>query len=244
MTALVLGATSGLGRALARELAATGVELVLIGRDRETLEAEAAHLRLSFGIAATTRPADAEDLESFARAMADVSQQHEPIEALFCPIGASFTDDDGLQAEADARKNINVNLLSIVTAVNAVLPQMIARKRGSIVAFGSIAAVRGRGANVIYAASKRALESYCESLDHLTAAKGIRVILYRMGYIETQQSYGKPLLFPAVAPERAAKHIVAGYHRIAGRTTYPRFWILVTAVVRGLPRRAFLKLKF
>ena len=66
----------------------------------------------------------------------------------------------------------------------------------------------------------------------------------RSGELEKAESYGKPLLFPAVAPERAAKHIVSGYHRIAGRTTYPRFWILVTAVVRGLPRRAFLKLKF
>jgi NAD(P)-dependent dehydrogenase (short-subunit alcohol dehydrogenase family) len=131
-----------------------------------------------------------------------------------------------------------------VAAVKATLPQMIGRQRGSIVAFSSIAAVRGRGANVAYAASKRALESYCESLDHLAAAQGVRAVIYRMGYIKTQQSYGKRLLFPAVHAEQAAKHIVGEYQRVTGRRTYPRFWILVTEVVRALPRRVFLKLKF
>jgi short-subunit dehydrogenase len=220
------------------------MELVLIGRDKETLEAEAAHLRLAFGVAATAYTADAQAPESFARAMAEVCEKHEPIDALLCPIGASFAGDNGLQAGSDVQTNMNVNFLSVVAAVQAVLPQMIARKRGNIVAFSSVAAVRGRGANVIYAASKRALESYCESLDHLTAANGIRAVVYRMGYVATQQSYGKPLPFPAIAPERAAKHIVAGYQRHVGRRTYPRFWIFVTALVRALPRWAFLKLNF
>ncbi len=244
MTAVVLGASSGLGRALGRELAARGMNLVLIGRDQETLEAEAAHLRLSFGVEATACPADAQEPEGFAHAMSEVGKEHAPIEALFCPIGASFPGDDGLQAGSDVQTNMNVNFLSVVAAVSAVLPGMFACQRGSIVAFSSVAAARGRGANAIYAASKRALESYCESLDHVAASRGIRVLVYRMGYIATQQSYGKPLLFPAVAPERAAKHIVAGYQRIAGRRTYPRFWILVTALVRAMPRRVFLKLKF
>jgi short-subunit dehydrogenase len=244
VTTIILGASSGLGRALGRELAADGANLVLIGRDKETLEAEAAHLRLSFGVAATPWSADPGDLESFARAMGEASKAHEPIDALFCPIGASFPKDDGLQSGGDVRTNINTNVLSIVTAVKAVLPGMIAREGGEIVAFSSIAAVRGRGANVVYAASKCALESYVESLDHLTASSGIRVIVYRMGYMATQQSFGKALLFPAVDPERAAKHIVAGYRRARGRRTYPRFWIFLTALVRLLPRWIFLKLKF
>jgi short-subunit dehydrogenase len=112
------------------------------------------------------------------------------------------------------------------------------------VGFGSIAAVRGRSANVVYSAAKRALESYFESLRHrLTSAK-VRVQFYRLGYMDTQQSFGKRLLLPKASPEQIARDVVRNLDRDVGFTTRPRFWIAVSLIVRCLPWALFRRLKF
>ncbi len=65
-----------------------------------------------------------------------------------------------------------------------------------MVGFGSIAAARGRSGNVVHASSKRALESYFESLRHAWAGQGPRVQFYILGYLDTSLASGRTKLFP------------------------------------------------
>lgn len=124
------------------------------------------------------------------------------------------------------------------------LPDVMRLPRARVVGFGSIAAVRGRKANVVYSASKRGLESYFESLRHLTANTGVIVQFYRLGYVETQQSFGQRLLFPVVTPEQVARDIMARAGRDFGVRFFPGFWRLIALAVAWLPWRLYKNLDF
>jgi NAD(P)-dependent dehydrogenase (short-subunit alcohol dehydrogenase family) len=115
---------------------------------------------------------------------------------------------------------------------------------GNIVGFGSVAAIRGRGANVVYAAAKRGLESYFESLRHRTAASGVRVQFYPLGYVATQMSFGHPMRFPVAAPEWIARRVADGLDRDLGLVHLPRFWAGIAPVVRAVPWRLYRKARF
>ncbi|MBA1158176.1 SDR family oxidoreductase [Microvirga mediterraneensis] len=244
MTAVILGATAGVGRALGRELARRGMNVLLIARDEQSLQAEAAHLRLMYGVCASTVVADGTRPQELAAKLSEACSHLDSIDVLLCPIGASRSDDDGSQPLQETQSLIDTNFTAVVAATDVILPAMIRVNRGSIVGFSSIAATRGRGANVVYSASKRALESYFESMRHRLADTGVRTTVYRLGYIATQQSYGKTLLLPIATPEDVARTVCAHLQMREGCVTYPSFWLPIIYLLRVVPWAIFKKMKF
>ena len=244
MTAVVVGASAGVGRSLSEALAAKRKSLLLAASDAEDLDALAAHLRLVYGASVVTVAADARDPGAFAERISAAAAEVNDIDELYFPIGLSRRDDKA-QLDADASLAILHSNLTVVVAVIArFLPSLLRRPKARIVGFGSIATARGRKSNVIYSAAKRGLESYFESLRHLTAGTGVVVQLYRLGYIETQQSFGQRLLLPVVTPEQVARHISATEGRDFGACFFPRFWWLIALTVAWLPWRIYKKLDF
>lgn len=245
MTAVVvLGATAGLGRALSRSAAARGFDVALVGQNPHDLAAEAANLSCRYGVRTFEITADGSRPAELAATLRGRLAELGEIEALLCPIGLSLTSDDGSIALADAGRLITVNLLSVIAAVREVVPCLLARRSGVVVGFGSVAAVRGRGANVVYAAAKRALESYFESLRHQLSGSGVRAQLYRLGYLDTGQTYGKRLLFPKASPQLIADKIFANLERDFGRMTLPRYWSTLTCIVCLIPWAIYRRLRF
>lgn len=243
MRSLVLGGSAGIGRALARALAAHGHALVLIARDRADLEAEAMHLRTVYGIAVECHAIDAAEPLQAVAALAALSPEP-PLDNLLFPLGLAHERDDGTLPLAAAQALVNANFVTIMGVIGHYLPAMLARDTGNIVGFGSVAALRGRGANVAYAAAKRGLESYFESLRHRTAATGVRVQFYRLGYIATGLTFGKRLPFPPASPERVAERVARGLGRDPGCVTVPGFWRAIGVAVRITPWPIFRRLKF
>jgi short-subunit dehydrogenase len=243
VTSVIIGASAGLGRSLARTLAARGEPLVLVARDLADLEPEAAHLRTVHGIEVTVVGADGRDSDAMTAKVAAALMEVTAIRYILLPIGASRTDDDGRLSASASMDLIAANFLCVVAVIEALLPKVMVGS-GAIVGFGSIAAARGRGSNVIYAAAKRALESYFESLRHRLSDSAIRVQFYRLGYLDTQQTYGKRLMFPKASPERIAAEVVANLGCDFGLRTRPAFWRLIVLIVNLLPWPVFKKLKF
>lgn len=245
MTALIVGASAGLGRALGRSLARRGIRrLILVARDPRDLEAEAAHLRLLYGCDVYPVVADATNLTALTEGIRAVVSPTAPLRHLLFPIGASRDDDDGSIGPADVQGLVTTNLTSVMATVQHFLPDLLAAESANIVGFGSIAAIRGRGANMAYAAAKRGLESYFESLRHRTARSGTRVQFYRLGYLDTQQAFGKPLRFPAAAPDAIAERVTRNLGRDLGTVTLPSFWRLVGLLVRAAPWSIYKRLSF
>lgn len=242
MSALVFGASAGLGRALARELAARREDLVLVARDAADLAAEAAHLKTVYGIAVEWMALDAVD----PRATEKLGglRGAAAIRDIFFPVGMGLDDDDGLLSPTKIAALVSTNLTSVMATTSLFLPGLLAANVGNIVGIGSVAALRGRRRNVAYAAAKRGLESYFESLRHRTAATGVRVQFYRLGYLDTQMSFGRRMPFPKASAPAIARTIVRNLGKDVGCMPLPAFWRPVGWALRALPWRIYQRLNF
>ena len=243
MTCVVVGASSGLGRELAQALARRGKALVLAASDARDLEALAADLRLVRGVTVKTVAVDGTDHAGLARAL-DEAVGDDALEAVLCPIGSSYDDDDGSLPPERAEEIVRINFLAVTSVVARLLPRLLARRGGTIAGFGSVAAERGRGRNVVYAAAKRALESYFESLRHRLEPEGISVALYTLGYVDTNLAYGRPLPFPKADPRRLAEEIIGELGRARGRHYRPAWWGPIAFALRSLPWFVYRRLRF
>lgn len=245
MTWVVVGASAGLGRALAERLARDRADLLLVASDARDLEAVAADLRIRFGARARTIAHDAADHAGLAQAVAEAIPADGRVEGLLFPIGLSVEDDDALAAPERMERLLAVNFLSVAAVCGRLLPRLLAQGEGVIAGFGSVAAARGRGRNVVYAAGKRALQSYFESLRHLGDPRGVRVFFYVLGYLDTGLAYGKKLLFPKADPAAVADRVVADLARGRGGARHlPSWWAPIGLLVRSLPWALFKRMRF
>jgi short-subunit dehydrogenase len=112
------------------------------------------------------------------------------------------------------------------------------------VLFGSVAAIRGRGKNVVYAGAKRALVSLYESLRQRYRPRELRVQLYELGFMATNLTYGMKLPLPAAKPEDVARVVVGDLRRWKSfRRSVPRWWGLIALIVRALPWFVYRRMK-
>ena len=139
---------------------------------------------------------------------------------------------------------MRVNFLSVLSVVRSLLPRLLETRRGVIVGFGTVAAIRGRARNVAYAASKRALESYFESLRHFCEPYGITVVFYVLGYVDTNLSFGKALRLPRASVEKTADRACSELGLKRGKRYLPGWWFFVAWAVRHLPWPLFRRLRF
>jgi short-subunit dehydrogenase len=158
-------------------------------------------------------------------------------------LGATAAGDEGGLDPAQSEELMRVNFLSVAAVVGRFLPRLIAQGHGVLVGFGSIAAVRGRSRNVIYAASKRALESYFESLRHLAEGHGLTVAFYSLGYLDTSQAFGQRLLLPKGDPAAVADEVCRMLARRRGRHYLPWFWAVIAPAIRALPWAVFKRMR-
>jgi short-subunit dehydrogenase len=245
MNAFIFGGSAGVGRQLCRALAARGENLVIVSRDLRDLESEAAHCRAVYGVEVDCIAVDAADPCKVVDALSSYLVTNDRIfHHLLLPVGGSMFEDNVRASLDSIQRSTNTNLASVMAAVGVLLPRIAAKGVRTIVGFSSVAAIRGRNSNVAYSAAKRGLESYFESLRHELATAGVRVQLYRLGYVDTQQSFGRKLAFHAAAPEAIARIVVSSLGRDFGRRSLPRFWSLVGMALPLLPWGLFRRLRF
>ena len=244
MNSLILGATAGLGRALSEALAAAGHGLLLAGRNEQDLNAQASHLKLTSGVKVETVVVDAIRPAACVDRLFAAADEFGDISGLFLPLGLSLEADNGELSLADIERLVNVNMVTVIATAEKFRPLLEPLDNSVIVGFGSIAAIRGRGNNMIYAAAKRGLTTYFEGLRHLTAGLGPRIQFYQLGYLDSQQTYGRKLLFPVANPKVIAETVVRNIGRDQGIVYLPRFWGIIALAISLLPWSVFKRLRF
>lgn len=244
MNLIIVGASAGLGRALASKLAQNGHNLVIVASNQTDLDALASDLEIRYSVkvakVALRVGCDRKSVEQILAAAATLGQ----IDGALFPLGYSREDDDGNLPAAEIDRIISSNLSAIMALVSALLPEMLKRGEGILVFFGSVAAERGRSSNIVYAAAKRGLQSFAESIRHRCASNRVKVQYYQIGYLKTAQTFGKKLPFPAAEPEEAADFIVSKLGQDFGQCYFPGFWRLICLGLRLTPWFMFKKLKF
>jgi short-subunit dehydrogenase len=244
VTYVIVGASAGLGRALARRFAEAGHSLVLVASDPRDLAAVAADLRIRHGVPVTAVPADVATDEGYLDRVAQAADALGGADGLLFPIGANAAGDDGSLDASAATRLWRANFLAVAAVAARFLPGLRRRPRAVIVGFGSVAAARGRGANVVYAAAKRGLESFFESLRHACAGSSVTVQLYVLGYLDTQLAFGVRTPLPKADPARLSARVLADLDRDVGVVYYPAVWRPICALLRRVPWVLYRRMTF
>jgi NAD(P)-dependent dehydrogenase (short-subunit alcohol dehydrogenase family) len=182
LAAIVTGGAKGIGLAIARRLAADGATIALIGRDVAALERAASELGARHAVA------DVTDHEAFSGAIATLGA----CDILVNNAGAAVSKPFAKHAMGDFHAMLAVNLLSAVTACQAVLPGMRARGFGRIVNIASTAGLKGYAYVTAYAAAKHALVGFTRSLALETVKDGITVNAVCPGFTDTDMLSSVP----------------------------------------------------
>ncbi|MBU0583120.1 MAG: SDR family oxidoreductase [Alphaproteobacteria bacterium] len=169
--ALVTGASSGIGRAMARALAAEGMRVALIGRSTDRLNL----LTDEIGSQAAAIAADLTNADQLENAVAETVARFGPIDVLL-PNAGVYISGDVAEGDPDAwDRLIAINVSSVFRLVRAVLPGMIARQSGHIIVTSSVSGHQAFHGEPIYSASKHAIQSFVHGLRRQVAGHNIRV---------------------------------------------------------------------
>jgi NADP-dependent 3-hydroxy acid dehydrogenase YdfG len=185
------GASSGIGEALALALADRGAILGLVARRKVNLSALAKACEAK-GATAFVYAVDVTDANGLADAAEGMRKEFGHIDIMIANAGVSGADTATRNYDPDGvKKVIDINLLGAVNAVHAVLPAMIERGQGQLVAISSLAGIRGLPKSAAYSASKAGMTAFFESVRIDTVEKGINVTIIQPGFIETPLTAGR-----------------------------------------------------
>jgi short-subunit dehydrogenase len=245
MIYLIVGASAGLGRCLSQQLASLGHDLILISSSREDLKAMASDLKIRHRIKVEIIPADISAGDEYLDEVEKIIKTMKGLDGIFCPVGAVSDSDDLCLYPARVGLLTNVNYMSVASLITRLWPFLTQQPRRTVVVgFGSIAAVRGRSQNIAYSAAKRALMSFFESLRHAAATSQVVVQFYILGYLDTNQAFGKKTLLPRAKLERLCRKIVDNLQKDFGATYYPRYWSFIALLLKLTPWFLFKRLTF
>jgi NADP-dependent 3-hydroxy acid dehydrogenase YdfG len=232
---IVTGASSGIGRALAFRLASSGCRVGLIARRGELIEGAAREIGASGGVAAATA-ADVGDRTALHAAIAQLESQLGPVDVMVANAGFGMpTQLDPLNTD-DVEQTIRVNVLGVIYSIEAVLPGMIARKTGHLVAISSLGAFKGLPGESAYCASKAAVNAYMEGLRIALRTKGVVVTTVCPGFVETPMTKMNSAMPFMISADAAAGRIARLIERRRGGVCrFPLPMSILMSVIARLP---------
>lgn len=246
MKAVLLGGTSGMGRAIARRLAERGDDVFLLGIGDDDLARSAADLTARHPKRATVGYAtcDLERPEGFAAALDAADQALGGFDTVVVT-AAMFATQDALEADVElTRRLLTVNYANTVVFCEHARKRLLARGGGRLTVFSSVAGDRGRKPVALYGSSKAGLSTYLEALDHKFHAAGLQVLCVKPGFVKTGMTAGlKPPPF-AGEPEGVAASVVSAMDAGVPMLYTPFMWRLVMMVIRALPRFVMRRINF
>jgi short-subunit dehydrogenase len=232
--AIIVGASSGIGAALARELAAHGYTLGLVARREDWL----ARLKAELPVKCHIKRVDVADTDRAMPLLRELVAEMGDVELFVLNAGVGFLNRDltwGPELET-----IQVNVLGFCAALNVAFAALKARGSGHIVGISSIAALRGSRHAPAYGASKAFMSNYLEGIRHYCRKHSLDITVtdIQPGFVKTAMAQGDRLFWMAT-PEVAAKQI---YEAIAGRRAHAyitRRWRLIAWLLKGVPRALY-----
>ncbi len=244
MNVAFLGATKGMGRALARKMAARGDRVAVLGRDLVVAEAVAQDLSIRGAPAVAAARCDLESPDTFEAALDAAAEALGALDTVVVTAGVFHTQDE-LEADPElAARLLTVDFTHTVLFCEAARKRLLANGGGTLCVFSSVAGERGRKPVVIYGASKAGLSAYLEGLDHKHRAAGLRVVTVKPGFVKTSMTAGlSPPPF-AGEPEGVAARVLDAIDRGRPVVYAPFAWGPIMTVIRALPRFVMRRIGF
>ncbi len=238
--ALVLGATSDIGRAIARKLAAEVEVVQLAGRDAAGLEREAQDVRIRGSVEVTMHRCDV--LESDGGLSMLDSLDPLPDIAV-CVIGRMDDQREAERSAQTAEAAMRTNYVAPAMLLGALAERFAERGAGVLVGISSVAGDRGRKSNYVYGSAKAGLTAFLSGLRNRLAGAGVHVVTVKPGFVRTRMTDGMELPGALTAePEDVAEAVCSAIRRRRDVIYVRGRWRLIMAIVRAIPERVFKRL--
>jgi len=233
--ALITGAGSGIGRQLALTLSAEGASIAAVDLKPEPLAALAAELA---GKPCAWAVADVTDVTGLRSAVKDLEQRQGPIDLLIANAGIGRETSAFTFRAEDFEALIKVNLIGVANSIDAVLPGMLSRRRGHLVAISSLASYHGLPIMSGYCASKAGVNALMDGLRVELKPRGIACTTICHGWIRTPLTMNIRVPQPAMMElDEAARRIVGAIHRRRPFYAFPASTLYRLRLLRMLPCR-------
>lgn len=241
---LITGASSGIGEALAHELAGKGYSLALTARRLDHLKKIRDHIKRKHPAAGVeVRKLDVTDYDAVPGVIRGLADALGGLDIVVANAGIGLGEKVGRNEFGKARETIRVNLLGAMATVDASAAYFLERGGGHIVGICSVAAFRGLPRNSSYSASKAGFAVYLEALRAETHRKNIHVTILYPGFIDTPLNRMIPNR-PFVIPVEKGAAIIAGLiEKKVKSSTVPAFpWCIVGRLLKILPTNVISRL--
>lgn len=241
-TWVILGASSAMARAFARDMAVEGAALVLCGRDTTDLKRDAKDLAIrgAADVAVfaydTRKPASGEPILAHARNSEGTLNV------------AAFTGSMPPQKQVEADPGlldgvVTDNFTGAATFLLALAPELERRGAGAVVGVGSVAGDRGRLGNYAYGAAKAGFHAFLAGLRNRLGRSGVHVLTVKPGFVDTAMTWGLEGMFLVASPERVSADIRRAVKKKRNVIYTPVHWLGIMTIIRTIPERIFKKMR-
>ena len=239
---LIIGATSAIAEAAARQWAARGAALYLVGRNAGRLDAIAADLKVRGAARVECRVMDACD-----------RSQHEAMltaaDSFLCGIDVALIAHGSLPDQRACELSveqtlaeIDTNALSVIALATLLANRLAWQEKGTLAVISSVAGDRGRQSNYVYGAAKGMVSIFLQGLRNRMFKHGVQVLTIKPGFVDTPMTAAFPKGALWAKPDAIARGIVRAVERGADEVYLPDFWRLIMFIIRHVPERIFKKM--
>ena len=233
---IVVGASSGIGEAMARQLAREGAQVALVARRAEEL----ARVQREFPQLMRVYAHDVADVDAVPALLERISAEMGGVDTLIYAAGTMPPIEEGEYSFDKDRAMVQVNVLGAMAWMNPAAARFEAARAGTILGISSIAGERGRRANPAYCTTKAALTAYLEALRNRCSRYGVNVVTMKPGFVDTVMTKGKPGLFWLIsADEAAAEGLDLARRGTSAEGFVPARWGLVAFIIKLIPSFIF-----
>ena len=239
---LILGATSAIAIAIARELLASDAQYFLVARNAEKLDSVRNDLRTRGAGAVTTRVLDLDDTAAHPPMFSAALQAMGSIDLALIAHGALGNQDEAQTSAAAATAILHTNFISAVSLITWLANYFENAHRGTLAVISSVAGDRGRKSNYVYGASKGALNIFLDGVRNRIDRAGVQVLTIRPGFVSTPMTAHLPQGPLFASPEQVARGIVKAIAARKDVVYVPGFWRPIMFIIRSVPEFVFKKL--
>jgi len=247
LTLIILGGTSAVGLAFARQTAQKFETICLVGRNKKALAANKADL-LGRGVPnVITHICDLADITVITEHWPKILKKTGRMDACFITYGIL---GDQLESQRDLKaleQNLTTNFVSTTLWAELAFDHFDKQGHGQLTIIGSVAGDRGRQSNYHYGSAKAGLETFCDGLSHraaLLVGSKVKVLLVKPGFIDTPMTDGIEKGGPLwVGPEKIAKVTDKAINKNKRKVYAPWFWQMILLLIRMTPKFIFHRTK-
>ena len=245
--AIVIGASSGIGKALAEQLLKQGTSVAMVSRRREPME-ELRITNYELRKKDNTRgnafvyEHDVTDYDKTEALFQQITHDLGGLDLVIYSSGVMLSVEEHEYSFAKDRETIEVNVIGAFAWLDEAAKRFERTKSGTIIGISSVAGERGRRGNPAYGTSKAALTTLLEALRNRVSRYGVKVITIKPGFIDTDMTRGKPGLFWLISADDAAKQILHAARSGQSIVYVPGKWRWVAMALRSVPSFIFKRL--